>query len=493
MFWRRVGAESGRKTVAAALLIGGLTTLALGVARSHPAASAPMSSGRPNVVVVMTDDQRVDDVRYMRSVRRRLAARGVTFEQNFATFPLCCPSRSTFFTGEYAHNHRVVSNEPPAGGEPRFRRIVPKRRTLPVRLHHAGYRTALVGKYLNSYGSKGKPRIPPGWDIWHVLVGGSADLMYGYTLNDNGHLRRFGDKPRDYEADVLSRKADEFIRHSARHRRPFFLELAPLAPHVEPDAAFSANHPHRNPRPAPRDLNSFNHKALPKPPSFNEEDRSDKPFFIRKAKSLGHRAKRRLTKLYRSRLESLQSVDDAVRHLIGALRRSGELGNTVVVFTSDNGYMLGEHRQVGKELPYEESERVPLIIRGPGFPEGVARRAPVGNIDLAPTIVDLAKASRKHMDGVSLLPLASDPGAMGSRAILYEKSRKEGRPYKAVRTRNWVLIRWAVRHGIWEMYDLANDPYELQNVADDPAYAAVRQSLKARLEQLKNCEGVGCR
>ncbi len=482
--------KRGRRVIIAA--VAAVLILATTVAPSHrqTGAAAARHHQRPNVVVVLTDDQDSRSLSVMPEVRRRLSNRGVTFENSFVTYSLCCPSRTTLLTGQYAHNHRVLANDPPHGGYPAFRRKVPASRTLPVYLHRAGYRTAYVGKFLNFYGVAHPREVPKGWDQWRALKGGSEHDMYGYTLNSNGHLHTYGSRPSDYQTDVLSRQADRILRHSARHRRPFFLVLAPGAPHDEPDRLFGPS-PHRNPRPAPRDLNRFNHRRLPRPPDFNEPKIGDKPPFLRPHR-LHHNDIRGLTTLYRSRLESLLAVDDAVGKLIRTLRRTGELDHTVVIFTSDNGYLLGQHRQVGKELPYEESMRVPLIVRGPGFPSGARRRQLVANIDLAPTITALARApGRRRMDGISLVPLARHPARGRRRDILFERSRFEGRPFAAVRTRRYVLVKWG--GGGRELYDLKRDPYELRNRAGSRAYATARQALLPRLGALRDCRRKGCR
>jgi N-acetylglucosamine-6-sulfatase len=445
--------------------------------------------GRPNVVVVLTDDQTTGDLSVMHETRRLLKRTGTTFTNSFATFALCCPSRATLLTGQYAHNHGVLSNRPPHGGYPAFRRKVNPNHTLPVYLHRAGYRTGLVGKFLNYYGTTYPREIPKGWDYWQALTIGEA-WMYGYTLNSNGHLVTYGSRPSDYQTDVLSRMADRFVRASARRRRPFFLLLATGAVHEEP-ASILPPHPHRNPRPAPRDLNRFDRRRLPHPPSFNERRIGDKPPFLRPAR-LDRTRRGDLTRLYRSRLESLLAVDDAVRRLVHNLRRTGELDNTVIIFTSDNGYLLGQHRQQGKGLPYEESVRVPLIIRGPGFPAGVRRAQLAANIDLAPTIVDLAHAQgRRRMDGTSLVPLARNPALGRERDILFERSRFEGKPFASVRTARWVFTKYAPRGR--ELYDLVDDPYELHNRGRSPAYAAVRKTLLPRLRALRDCKRRECR
>jgi arylsulfatase A-like enzyme len=439
----------------------------------------------------MTDDQTKRDLSVMHQTRRLLKRHGTTFKNSFATYPLCCPSRVTLLTGQYAHNHGVGSNNPPHGGYPAFRRKVNPKHTLPVYLHRAGYRTGLVGKYLNFYGTTAPLEIPKGWDYWQALTLGEA-WMYGYTLNSHGHLRRYGGSPSDYQTDVLSRKANRFLRRSAHRRRPFFLLLATGAPHEEPASFFKPN-PHRNPRPAPRDRNHFRNRRLPRPPSFNEWKIGDKPQlpFLRRHR-LRRRDRRDLTRLYRSRLESLLAVDDAVGRVVHTLRRSGELHNTVIIFTSDNGYLLGEHRQEGKELPYQESVRVPLIIRGPGFPRRARRHQLAANIDLAPTIVDLAHAGGRHrMDGTTLVRLARNPRRKRHRDILFERSRFEGKAYASVRTARYVFTRYAGHAS--ELYDLRHDPYELKNRARAHAYAPVRKALLPRLRALRDCKRRPCR
>jgi N-acetylglucosamine-6-sulfatase len=482
--------EKRRREVVVAALAGVLVLAILAPSHKETRATATRHHQRPNVVAVLTDDQDARSLSVMGAVRRQLAMPGVTFENSFVTYSLCCPSRITFLTGRYAHNHRVLANNPPHGGYPAFRRKVSASRTLPVYLHRAGYRTAYVGKFLNFYGVSHPRQVPKGWDQWRVMTGGTEHQMYGYTLNSNGHLHTYGSRPSDYQTDVLAHRADHFLRHSARHRRPFFLTFAPGAPHDEPDFLFRPS-PHRNPRPAPRDLNRFDHRRLPRPPSFNEARIGDKPPFLRDHRLHGNDI-RRLTHLYRSRLESLLAVDNSVSRLIQTLRRTGELDNTVVIFTSDNGYLLGEHRQTGKELPYEESMRVPLIVRGPGFPGGVRRRQLVANIDLAPTIAALAHApGRRHMDGISLLPLARHRARARRRDLLFERSHLEGRSFAAVRTQRYVLIRWD--GGGRELYDLRRDPYELHNRARSHAYSRVRHALLPRLRALSHCKRKGCR
>ncbi len=428
-------------------------------------------------------------MRVMGDTRRLLAGHGVKFANSFATTPLCCPSRATFLTGRYAHNHGITANEPPHGGYSAFQHQVRPASMLQVRMRGAGYRTAYVGEYLPYYGYPNMTEVPPGWDQWIALTGGGKQ-MYDYTLNMNGQLRRYGSAPRDYMTDVLAGHAVQLVHQAAPHHRPFFLTLATAAVHEEDPKLFGPT-AHRNPRPAPRHLNRFEGRPLPHPPSFNEPNVKDKPARMREAR-LGHHEISALRRLYRSRLESLLSVDDAVKRLVGALKATHELQNTVIIYTSDNGYMLGEHRQTRKELAYEESAGVPLLVRGPGFPVGVRRNQVVGNIDLAPTVLDIAgKNPHRHTDGVSLRPLAQNPEAKTNRAVVIERDRQEGHPFQAVRTQRWILIHQ--RGGALELYDLAHDPYELRNVARERRYAERRRVLMKRVRALRRCAGKSCR
>jgi N-acetylglucosamine-6-sulfatase len=459
---------------------------------SHSAPTTPQKASlRPNVVVILTDDQDRRSLRVMGDTRRLLARRGVTFANAFATYPVCCPSRATFLTGRYAHNHGVMSNDTPRGGYPAFRRKVAPRRTLPVRMRRAGYRTAYVGEFLNDYGHANPRQVPPGWSEWAALTAGTDKRMYGYTLNVNGQLRRYGSAPRDYQTDVLARRAEQFVRRAAASRQPFFLTLATLAPHAEFDELFGPR-PHRNPRPAPRHLDRFDARGLPRPPSFNERDVTDKPGFMRRPR-LSRTEIGALRRQHRSRLESLLAVDDAVERLVRTLRRTHELRRTLIVFTSDNGYLLGQHRLHGKELAFEESAGVPLLVRGPGLPAGRRSYQLAGNIDLAPTVLDAAqKNPHRYTDGVSLRVLARNPEASNGRALVLERDRPQGRPYQGVRTRRWVIVRHG-GGGALELYDLARDPFELRNRARDPRYADERRQLMRRLRALGDCVGPSCR
>jgi arylsulfatase A-like enzyme len=450
---------------------------------STPAHAAGLPS-RPNVVVIETDDQTVESMKVMNAVRAQIADRGVTFENSFVNFSKCCPSRATFLTGQYARNHRVVGNVPPLGGFAKFQRLH-GRNNLAVWLRAAGYRTALVGKYLNGYLSN--PVVPAGWSEWDGGLGGS---VYDYDLNQNGKIVHYGTEPADFKQDVLTRRALRFIGTGAGSRKPFFLWLTYSAPHTNP--------PDPNPqppsdcdqaaKPAPRDADAFASEPLPTPPSFNEADVSDKPRSVRRLPLLSEADVAEVTRKYRCALESLLSVDDGVGQVLDRLKREGELAHTYVIYTSDNGFLNGEHRvPEGKIKPYEESIRVPLLIRGPGIPRGKTASDLATNADLAPTIAGIAGASPGLvMDGTSLLPAALHPRAESGRELLLEAGDFHG-----IRTERYAYVEY--NSGARELYDLRVDPDELDNVAGDPAYGEVRARLSARLARLNRCRGSGCR
>lgn len=455
--------------------------LAVGAKPLAPEAEAA-GAQRPNFVVVMTDDQTLREMRALPYARRQLGRRGVRFANSFASYPLCCPSRVTFLTGQYAHNHGVLDNHGPDGGYENY----DDANSLPIALEAAGYRTALFGKYLNGYGrSDGDPVKPAGWTRWLARV---ADGYFDYDLfnGNRGRLERYGHRPSDYLTDVLSRKANGFVRRSSRRRAPFFMWLSMYAPHTEnlPDDA------PRDPRPASRHRDRFRDAKLPRTPSFNERDVSDKPSFIARRDRLDSARIRKLRKAYRSRLAALLSVDDAIRSLTRTLRRSGELKRTYVMLVSDNGYLFGEHRSTRKTLFYEESIRVPMYLRGPGVPRGRVVRQPVANIDIAPTIYDVTGVeSRRVVDGRSLIPLTRDRGLGRDREILLENKTSTG-----VRTPRYMYAEHRTGSGLeFELYDLKKDPYQLRSVHDNPGYQATRAALAARLDQLRDCFGASCR
>jgi len=455
------------------------------------AGAAPVQP-RPNVIVIETDDQAVETLRVMTNVRTLLAAQGTTFTNSFASFPLCCPSRATLLTGQYAHNHGVLGNTPPAGGHEKLDHS----NTLPVWLQRAGYYTAHIGKYLNGYGRRSQTEVPPGWNEWNGAV---RNAFFNHRINENGRVVDYGNSPADYQTDVLARKAVDVIRRRAPLRQPFFMWLTPFAPHSggppDPDDPRGL----ATTKPAPRHKDRFAAEQLPIVPSFNEEDVSDKPGGIRNRPLLTAERTAAIREAYQQQLESLLAIDEAVAQIVAELRARRELANTLIVYTADNGFMHGQHRiPAGKNVVYEPSIRVPLIVRGPRVPRGARRAQLVANIDIAPTIVDAANArAARRMDGRSLLPLLRNARLRWRSDVLLERGPAEGgrraqaQRFAAVRTTRYVYAEYG--SGERELYDLRSDPHELQSRHDDPAYATVRERLARRLVQLRSCAGAACR
>ncbi len=474
------------------LALGGLLALVLvvvggGLRHSttpvRPAANFDQAA--PNVVVVMTDDQSVDTMSVMPKTRRLIGDHGVTYTNSVVSFPLCCPSRATFMTGQYAHNHGVLNNQGPRGG---YKRLDTEH-TLPVWLSRAGYRTAFIGKFLNGYGEgEGATVVPPGWSEWYGLPALGHRSPFDFPVNENGTLVSYGHAARDYKTDVLADKAVHVIREQAGSDQPLFMWVATTAPHIDYGAAPYSD---RNPEPAPRDRGRFEGRTPPHRKSVNERNVSDKPRFIQSRSRLDRAQRREIDKVYVSQLETLQAVDQLVKRVAAELRRQGELGNTVLIFTSDNGFLKGEHRIAsGKSNPYEEAIGVPLLIRGPGFAHGVRSDRLVGNVDLAPTILDLASAEPDiEPDGRSLL--ASRGRNEADPAVLLEVFERTHGRFVGVRTRRYMYAEYDGRDK--ELYDLERDPEELHSVHDSPEYALVRSRLAKRLAELRNCAGATCR
>jgi N-acetylglucosamine-6-sulfatase len=440
---------------------------------------------RPNIVVFMTDDQTLGDLAVMPHARS-IGTAGVRFDQAVVANPLCCPSRATYLTGQYTHNHGVKTNAAPHGGY----EVFDDRQTLPVALRRSGYRTVHVGKYLNEYGRSAPRVVPPGWSHWQGLVHPGLGY-YGYTINDNGVLRTYGRRPADYQTDVLGRRAVAAVRAEAPRATPYFLNVGFFAPHAT-GGRLAGDIP--LPVPAPRHDATFASRPLPRPPSFNEADVSDKPPVIRTRPLLAAQQIAHVTTSYRERLESLLAVDEAVRNVLRAIDETGERDRTLVVFTSDNGFFYGEHRVPnGKYLVYEPSIRVPLLVRGPGVRVGGVHGGVVSNVDLAPTLLAAAGVQPLNSpDGISLRPLLANPGTQTSRAVLIDSYRDDGgKRFDAVRTARYVYV--ASPSGARELYDLAVDPHELRNRSADPAYRPIRDDLARRLARLTNCAGTSCR
>jgi N-acetylglucosamine-6-sulfatase len=467
------------------------------------------STRPPNVVVIMTDDQTPDSVAAMPHVQQDLATQGTTFANSFVSYPLCCPSRATWLTGKYAHNHHVLGNHPPGGSV----KALHANETLPVWLQRAGYHTIHIGKYLNGYGEiTPGTEIPPGWNEWYASKDPSTYSMYGYTLNENGTLKTYGNDPASYQTDVYRDKAVDAIRRNAG--APFYLALAVSPPHAETGQAGRAAGA-ATVRTAQRYQSAEAGAVLPQPPSFNEADMSDKPSFMRGLTSIQPKGVEAITQEYRGRLASLLPVDDAVDAVVQTLSQTGQLDNTLIIFTSDNGFFAGEHRiRSGKLLPYEPSIRVPLILRGPHVKAGAIANEPAVNPDLAATILDETGAKPgRSIDGRSLLPFAAHPSERTRRPILLETTQTTTNGdldqdnlgsgntldggggqiprYRGMRTSRYKYIEYG--NGDRELYDLRRDPYELSNRAGDIRYRRTQLELAHDLRGLRRCRGSTCR
>ena len=402
------------------------------------------TSGPPNIILIVTDDQRFDTLRVMPEVRRLLVARGMTLRRAIVTNPLCCPSRATILTGRYSHTTGVYTNILPYGGWSTFQ--ASESSTIATSLHRAGYRTALIGKYLNQYSGE-TVYVPPGWDRWFALLAPGGYFNYKVFDDGLGHLS-YGTAPRDYSTDVVRRQAVSYIRNAPQDT-PFFLMVTPYAPHG----------PYK---PAPRHDGDFASASVAIGPAVNEADVSDKPRYIRTRRPAGDAWVRTTT---RDQWETLRAVDELVSKIFSAIEDTGRNGNTLVIFTSDNGLSNYEHRWRGKQVPYEESIRVPLVVAMPGqIPAATVSDALASNVDLAPTIADFAGASLAA-DGVSLRPLLTDQASFVRSSVLLEhvESTPAVPTYCGVRTQSFTFIHYAT--GEEELYDLVKDPRQLRNVA----------------------------
>jgi arylsulfatase A-like enzyme len=440
---------------------------------------------RPNVIVIDTDDQNLTDMFVMRNTLSLLGARGTTFANSYVSYPLCCPSRATHLTGQYSHNNGVITDKQYG--------VLDNSNTLATWLSRAKYRTAMVGKYLNGYGIAKPREIPPGWTEWYGLTGGTEQKRYGFRLNENGRVRHYKRSPRNYVDYVLNAKVNGLLKRWAVSPQPFFLYYNPSNPHGERGTpAWST----RDPEPAPQYLGTVGDATLPRTPNFDEADVSDKPQQIRDLPPLPDAVIADIDRRYRGRLESLLSVDDEVKRIVDLVTKSGDERKTFFIFTSDNGLELGSHRVLFKNFLYEEGERVPLIIRGPGIPENVTRDQLVSNVDLAPTIVAVTRARPgRVMDGTSLLPLISDQTAGMTRDLLFESNDIGA---YGIRRGPWKYNQWD--DGSRELYNIVDDPYELRNLLYDPPGAegptagqlALADQLAVRLAQLRTCSGASC-
>ena len=446
----------------AAILVGALVLLC--PVRATARSPAPAADGRPNIVLIVSDDQRFDTLWAMPILTERLAARGVTFPDAFVTNPLCCPSRASILTGDYSHTHLVYRQDPPFG---RFEWF-DDRSTLATWLHDAGYRTGLFGKYLDGYQHAAVTGyVPPGWDRWVAFV---HSEQVDYQLTIDGELHAYGHAPGDHATEVLADQVVSFIRGSTG---PLFVEFTPSVPHAPAI-------------PSPGDEDAFADLAPARPPSFDEADVSDKPAWVRALPRLSPEQVSAIDAFRQDQYRSLLGLDRAIGRILDALQETGRLENTLIVFTSDNGILHGEHRWAKKEAPYEEAIRVPMVMRwdADGWDAGAQMPGILAlNIDLAPTIADAAGVTHPHTDGRSLLPVLEGSAPWRSDFLVEHLEGTNPVPtYCAVRSQRWMYVRYTT--GEEELYDLRADPYELENLAADPAERQVLEGRRARLLEL---------
>ena len=518
-----------------------------GSAPPGTSATTPTTTAKPNILFVLTDDMRLDDLAFMPNVKKVLTDQGMSFENEFDNVTLCCPARTAILRGQYSHNSGVLTNGGANGGFETAYKLGVEKQTVATALHDAGYTTGLFGKYLNGYPrSATTDYVPPGWDAWSSSVKGNAYGEFDYTLNQNGKEVAYGKKPEDYGTDVYVRQAKDFVTQAGKDGKPFFGYIGVYAPHSPAT-------------PAPRHDGLFADSKAPRDPAFNEADVSDKPKYIQDQAVLPDAEVKKIDDLYRQRARSLQAVDEGVAGLVDTLERTGQLPNTYIAFTSDNGFHLGQHRlPAGKQTAYETDIHLPLIIRGPNIVAGSKTSAITGNVDLAPTFAALGGAVlTDNPDGRSLVPWlrgeqpadwrqvfllehwteksVADPppgdgpqlepadpdqeAATGAAFGVPEQRRagttstvpttaesappsKGGKPrtsqaskttipeFQGLRADGYTYVEYIT--GEKEFYDLSKDPDELNNLIAT-ADAALVTTFHQRLDDLRKCQAENCR
>jgi len=424
--------------------------------------SEDFSVDPPNILFVLTDDQRWDELDCMPIVQSELIGKGVKFSNGFVSHPLCAPSRATFLTGTYSGMNGVWSNTSQNhGGFQYFNDTT----TIATVLHGRGYYTALIGKYINEYGNEQVAYVPPGWDRWFALLTGYQ--FFGPSRSDQGTLGRSGTIT--YQTTLLGQKAVELIA-SVPPSQPLFLYWAPHAPHLP------AN-------PLPKDVGTLGGVLTPwRPPSYNEADVSDKPLYVQTPLWSAQKIAT-VDAARESMYESLIEVDRWLGQILQALENAGRLENTLVVFSSDNGYLLGEHRLTEKVVPYEESIRAPYIVRwdGAGWNVPAADARLMVNIDFAPTLAAAAGTTMAGVQGSDLLPLLNDPVGTGWRSDFMIEAAADP-VYCGIRSDAFTYVQYLT--GEEELYDLQGDPYQLQNVASQDSYRDVLTQMRLRDHEL---------
>jgi N-acetylglucosamine-6-sulfatase len=490
---------------------------------------------RPNIVMIMADDMRADDLRFMPGTRRLIARKGVNFRNGFSTYPSCCPARASVLSGQYTHNHRVFSIDAPWGFT-----SFDDSSTLATWLRRSGYATVYLGKYLNGYGWMPEPGaesgrsvryVPPGWVEWRASIdaglgsahpkAGGTYRYFDTTLSRNGVA--FDNYRGQYQTQVYGDLSEQIIRSRAASDRPFFLYASYTAPHT--NGRMDEGGP-RVPRDdgletafgavaRPDEFKGMFDRTIAAAPgaSWSDPDISDKPRYLRSLPPVNDAERLAMRDLTRQRAEALHVLDQQVKRTIDALAASGELEETLVLFTSDNGYFLGEQRmRKGKILPHEPSLRVPVLMRGPGIPSGQRRLDPFLLIDIAPTLARFAGVQPTNpVDGISMLKAARQGDRGWTRAVLTEtgpravirESDESGLPLDAqdpgerdlrwaigIRTARYLYVDLAT--GEEELYDMDTDPHQYHNLAGVPAHADTLALLRAQLARVRACDAQAC-
>ncbi len=435
----------------------------------------------PNLVLVVLDDLDHSSAAFMAPLYQQ----GLRFTNMVVTTPLCAPSRASFLTGQYAHNHTILQNGPPLGAYEVFKDRGFNENNIGPWLHQAGYRTALLGKYMNNFPLGDDTYIPPGWDEWVGVLSDRVADDETYTLNENGTINQYRGGGENHQTDVLRDRLIDFVeRTEATDTQPFFAYVSISAPHAPAI-------------PPPRYEGASAGQTAPRPPSFDEADIGDKPLWLRRVRPLSEDAIAGIDEFYRARLDSLLGVRDLIDDLLSTLSRNGELDHTWLLVTSDNGVLQGQHRLAsGKAFVYDEGLNVPLAVLGPGVTPGRTVHQVVANIDFAPTLLALAGAPiPASVDGRSLVPLLQGEPATWRQDVLAQSvgtgTPVYSPPWLGVRSEDHVYAEYD--NGERELYDLVSDPYELDNLMAIGVDPDLVDRLAGRLAALRGCAGQSCR
>jgi arylsulfatase A-like enzyme len=493
-------------------------------AEAQPVAGEP-APREPNVVMVLVDDLDWSLMPYLPHVNELIRDQGASFPNFYTEQSSCCPSRASILSGEYAHNHGVIGNVWPEGGYDRWRETR-EGKDLPVWLEQAGWRSAMLGKYLNEYPfhpgidltreekDERKAHVPDGWQAWSAVVQGNAYAQDHYKLNNDGVVDT------DFRETYLDTWLGERMLSLVGGADGFdfgkggqFVYYASYSPHT----------PYAYP---PRYEGTFADETYPRTPDFDEADVSDKFGLTATRPPLTEAKIAEIDDVFRKRIRSLQVLDDNVARLVAQLDAQGDLDDTYIMFTSDNGYLMGNHRRdIGKYNQFQGTVNVPFFVRGPGIEPGTEIDDLAGNIDIAPTIADIAGAEAPEVDGVSLLDRLHGGAPLDRRFFLLGRALTPTQAQSAtgleeptedyvetdrsallndftgVTNGRFKLVRYThIPHE--ELYDLANDPYELDNLLrdDQESYDAMTDQgrgivdgLRSALDRLTTCAGDDCR